>query len=178
MRKLVLFMNVTVDGCLGGPHGELDWLFPLLDEACVRWIGEFMRRFDTMLIGRGSYVDQAAYWPTQRSELATFMNTTEKIVFSKTLTRLDWSGSRLAEGDPADEVPRLKRLPGKDIVVRSGASLAHSLTRLGLIDEYNLLVHPVALGAGLKLFEQRLPLKLLDTRRFDTGAVHLRYQRG
>lgn len=172
-------MNVSLDGYVSGPNGELDWLFPTMAPEQVQTITEILREGDTILIGRVNYLEQAAHWPQQSGELADLLNSHTKIVFSKILDRLDWSNSRLAMADPAEEIARLKRQPGKDIFVPGGATLAQSLSRLGLIDEYTITVHPTVLGSGKPLFKdlaQPLHLKLVSAHAFDTGAVHLVYR--
>jgi len=104
------------------------------------------------------------------------MNRATKIVFSRTLKKVDWENCRLAAGDPAEEIAELKRQPGAAIAVAGGARFAQSLSEQGLIDEYDLTVHPVVLGAGIPLFTDPINLKLLSTRAFDTGAVVLNYE--
>ncbi len=180
MRKVILGMNVTLDGYVAGPNGEIDWAFRTMDPAQMERIIEYLRNdVDTILLGRVAYLQQAASWPTQTSEMATLLNGCDKVVFSKTLDTLEWNNSRLATGDAAEEIARLKQQPGKNITVTGGATLAQSLSRLGLIDEYNLTIHPVVLGNGMPLFKDLpapLNLKLVSTRTFDTGAVAHIYQ--
>jgi dihydrofolate reductase len=111
--------------------------------------------------------------------MAALLNSHTKIVFSKRLTTLEWRNSRLATADAAEEIARLKQQPGKNIAVTGGATLAQSLTRMTLIDEYNLVMHPVVLGSGKPLFKdlsQPLNLKLVNARIFDSGAIGLTYQ--
>ncbi len=180
MRKVSLGMNVTLDGYVAGPNGELDWLFRTMNPAQMEWVTEFLREVDTVLIGHVTYLEQAAAWPTETTEMATLLNSHAKIVFSKRLTTLEWNNSRLARADVAEEIAQLKQQPGKNIFVTGGATLAQSLSRLGLIDEYNLAIHPVVLGSGKPLFKDLsspLNLKLVNTRTFDTGAVYLTYQK-
>ncbi|WP_164012213.1 dihydrofolate reductase family protein [Pyxidicoccus trucidator] len=115
-----------------------------------------------------------AHWPTSTEPYAAPMNEIPKVVFSKTLKEATWTDSRVASGDLADEVARLKREPGKNLLVHGGARLVQSLVKHGLIDEYRLLIHPVVLGSGLRLFperEQPLNLRLVNSTRFDKGAV-------
>jgi dihydrofolate reductase len=179
MRKVCLGMQITLDGYVTGPNGELDWVFRTMSPAQMEWVTEFLRGVDTILIGHTTYLEQAAAWPSQTSEMASLLNSHTKIVFSKRLTTLAWNNSQLAITDAAAEIARLKQQPGKDIFVTGGATLAQSLARLGLIDEYNLMIHPVVLGSGKPLFkDQSLPLnlKLASTRVFETGTVQLTYQ--
>lgn len=180
MRKISLGMNVSLDGFVAGPDGQLDWIFHHMDPAQQQWVVEYLRDVDTIILGRSTYLEQAAAWPSQTSEMADLLNRHAKIVFSKTLESLDWNNSRLATRGAAEEIAVLKEQPGKMIYVSGGASIAQSFSRLGLIDEYNLFVHPVVLGAGKRLFAslaQPLDLKLVNTRTFDSGAVLLTYER-
>jgi dihydrofolate reductase len=125
-------------------------------------------------MGRVTYEQMAAVWPSSSSEYAAPMNEIPKIVFSKTLQTADWPESRIARGDLAEEIAQIKREPGNDVIAHGGASFARSLCRLGLIDEYRLVIHPAALGSGLPLFSELqspLFLELAEAHRFDTGAV-------
>jgi dihydrofolate reductase len=180
MRKVSLGMNISLDGYVAGPNGDLSWVFATMSPAQMEWVTEFLREIDTILIGHVTYLQQAAAWPSQTSEMATLLNSHAKIVFSRQLTTLEWNNSRLATTDAAEEIARLKQQPGKDIFVTGGATLAQSLSQNALIDEYNLTIHPVVLGSGMPLFkDQSLPLnlKLVNTRAFETGAVLLTYQK-
>jgi dihydrofolate reductase len=176
MRKVILGMNITLDGYVVGPNGEIDFLFPTFTPAQMEMETESLREVDTIVLGRVNYLEMAAYWPTQITEMANLLNSHAKIVFSKTLDKLEWNNSRLATTDIAEEIAQLKQQPGKNIVVTGGPMLAQSLLRLGLIDEINLTVHPVVLGSGTPLFPELLNLKLLSTRTFDSGAIALTYQ--
>jgi len=179
MRKVCLGMNITLDGYVAGPNGELDWVFRTMSPAQGEWVTELLRGVDTILIGHTTYLQQAAAWPSQTGEMADLLNSHAKIVFSTRLTTLEWNNSRLATADATEEIARLKQQPGKNIAVTGGATLAQSLSRLGLIDEYNLMMHPVVLGGGMPLFKDLslpLNLKLVSTKTFDSGAIGLTYQ--
>jgi len=179
MRKVSLGMNVTLDGFVAGPNGELDWVFRTMSPDMGEWVTELLRGSDTILLGHTTYWQQAAAWPKQAGEMADLLNSHAKIVFSKRLTTLEWNNSRLASADAAEEIARLKQQPGKNIAVTGGATLAQSLSRMGLIDEYDLVMHPIALGSGKPLFtemSQPLNLKLVSAKIFDSGAIGLTYQ--
>ena len=179
MRKVILGMNVTLDGYVSGPNGELDWAFRTMSPDMGEWVTDLLRGVDTILLGRITYLQQAATWPSQTGEMADLLNRHAKVVFSKQLTSLEWNNSRLATADVAEEIARLKQQPGKNISVSGGATIAQSLSRLGLIEEYNLVMHPVALGSGKPLFKdlaQPLNLKLVSTKTFASGAIGLTYQ--
>src|SRR2546421_5562786 len=180
MRKVCLGMNVTLDGYVAGPNGELDWVFRTMSPDMGEWVIELLRGSDTILLGHTTYLQQAAAWPKQSGEMADLLNSHAKVVFSTRLTTLEWNNSRLASSDAVTEIAQLKQQPGKTIFVTGGATLAQSLSRLGLIDEYNLTIHPIVLGSGKPLFkDQSLPLtlKLVDSQAFATGAVQLTYQK-
>jgi dihydrofolate reductase len=176
MRKVILGMNITLDGYVVGPNGEMDFFFRTMTPAQFEMVTESLRETDTIVLGRNNYLEQASYWPTQTTEMAALLNSHAKIVVSKTLDKLEWNNSRLATADIAEEIAQLKQQPGKNIVVTGGPTLAQSLLRLGLIEEITLTVHPIVLGSGTPLFPELLNLKLISTRTFDSGAIALAYQ--
>ena len=181
MRKVILNMRMTLDGFACGPHGELDWMFripttPDQEQSLLA----FEREVDTTLLGRVAYLQQASYWPGQTGELADLVNGHAKVVFSKTLSSLAWNNARLATGDLAAEIARLKRQPGKNIYASGGASLAQSLSCADLIDEYRITIYPLLLGSGKPLFGDiaaQIALKLVGATTFDSGGVQLVYER-
>ena len=180
MRKVRLAINVSLDGYVARPNGTLDWFFRTLTPAQQAWTTAFLREVDTILIGHTTYLEQAAFWPTQTGEMATLMNSHAKIVFSSRLGALEWSHCRLARADVAEEIARLKREPGRDIYVTGGARLSQSLSQRGLIDEYNLTIHPVLLGGGMPLFQEpseEIVLTLVNTIPFESGAIQFIYQK-
>lgn len=179
MRRVVLQMGVSLDGIVaGGPEGRGD---PgALEHHDVRaWKVESLRHMGTHIMGRVTYEGMAAHWPSSTDEYAPFMNNLPKVVFSQTLSTATWENTRIARGDLADEVAGLKREPGKDIMAHGGARFVQALSKLGLIDEYRLVIHPVALGSGLPLFKDLsapLHLKLMEAKTFPTGTVIHVYQ--
>ncbi|GAA0984251.1 dihydrofolate reductase family protein [Acrocarpospora macrocephala] len=180
MRKVVLGMQVSLDGFVAGPNGELDWIWRTFNDELKELIVGGLRDMDTYLLGRVNYHEQAAHWPTSTDEIAPLINDMTKIVFSETLDRVEWANARLATADPATEIAQLKQRSGKNIAVAGGARFVQSLSRLGLIDEYSLIVHPLALGTGLPLFPglpEPISMRLISIKHFDTGAFHVRYRR-
>ena len=185
MRKVIYAMSVSLDGFIEDRNGDLSWSFP--DEELHKHFNDLESTFDIHFYGRGLYENMAAYWPTADEnpsapqpeiEYAGIWKRMPKIVFSKTLDRVGWN-SRLVRGDIAEEVNKLKAQPGKDMSV-GGAGLASSFMQLGLIDEYRLYIHPVILGGGKPMFgrlQDKIDLQLVETRRFGSGVVLLRYQR-
>jgi dihydrofolate reductase len=174
MRKLILKMQISLDGFVGGPNGEIDWIFRSLDESAGAWIVKTLWQAGAHIMGGVTYRDMAAHWPTSTEQYAPPMNQVPKVVFSRTLTDAPWGETTIARGALAEEIARLKRTPGKDILAHGGARFAQSLVRERLIDEYQLMIHPVALGNGLRLFAdlpREMDLTLIDVVRFDHGTV-------
>ena len=185
MRKVIYGMMVSLDGYIETPGREIDWI--LIDEELHKYVNEQESAVDTYLYGRRMYQLMAAFWPTADEdpaapdfivEFARIWKQTPKVVFSKTLERVDWN-ARLVRDDVAGEIDRLKQQPGKDIEV-GGADLASTVMKLGLIDEFWLYVQPVILGGGKRMLpalEERINLRLVETRPFSSGVVLLHYRR-
>jgi dihydrofolate reductase len=185
MRKLIYSMAVSLDGFIAGPDGDIGLLAP--DEELHRFHNEQARETGVHLYGRRLY-EAMTYWetaaeenpsaPEHELEFARIWKETPKAVFSTTLERVE-GNSRLVRDDVVEEVRRLKQQPGKDIAV-GGAGLASTFIPLGLIDEYRPFVHPVVLGGGtpyLPPLDERINLRLVETRTFGMGVVYLRYER-
>jgi dihydrofolate reductase len=138
---------------------------------------EWLRGCGLHLMGRATYEEMAEFWPTSEDPYAAPMNDIPKVVFSRTLERAEWPDSRIASGDLAEEIAGLKHESGKDVIAWGGAAFAQSLSRLGLVDEYRLVLQPVALGDGLPLFKDLtapLRLELVDAQTYNTGsALHV-----
>jgi dihydrofolate reductase len=176
MRKLVLSMGVSLDGLVARPgrFGAGGWGLPPDDPALKQRKLGWMHDVGLHLMGRHTYEEMAEFWPVSNDAYAAPMNEIPKVVFSRTLERADWAHSRIARGDLADEIAQLKREPGKDMLAWGGAAFAQSLSRLGLVDEYRLILQPVALGQGLPLFKELtapLRLELVDAQTYTTGAA-------
>jgi dihydrofolate reductase len=184
MRKLIYSMGVSLDGFIAGPDGEIDWSAP--DEELHRFHNQQTRELGAHLCGRRLY-EEMVYWetaeekrslPEHELEFARIWRDTPKIVFSKTLEKVE-GNARLVRDSVAEEVAKLKEQPGKDLAV-GGAGLASTLVRLGLIDEYRLFVSPVLLGGGTPYFpalDERIKLELVDTQTFGSRVVYARYRR-
>ncbi|HEX5818093.1 MAG TPA: dihydrofolate reductase family protein [Gemmatimonadales bacterium] len=178
MRRVVLKMHVSLDGYVRDAGGEvMDWIFRTYDDELARWEVELLSQAGTHVMGRRLYEEMAAHWPTSTEVYARPMNEIPKVVFSRTLQHATWQHTRITDGDPAEELARLRQEPGKDILVHGGAAFAQSLARVGAIDEYRLILHPVTLAAGLPLFDAPMDLALTETRTFPAGAVALTYAR-
>jgi dihydrofolate reductase len=186
MRKVVLFMHISLDGFAAGPNGELDWIS--YDEELEKHAEGIVNTVGSPLYGRVTYQMMESYWPTVLTnpsatahELAhaRWLENVEKIVFSKSLDKVEWHNTRLIKDNITEEVSKLKQQPGKDLVIFGSPSLAQTFMQLGLIDEYRLTVNPVVLGSGIPLFKDirdRLKLKLVETKTFNSGVVGLHYQ--
>ncbi|HEU4946506.1 MAG TPA: dihydrofolate reductase family protein [Kribbella sp.] len=175
MRKLVLQLGMSLDGIMAGPRR----VTAPHDDEVDRWKIEALRDAGAHLMGRTTYLEMAAHWPTATSDYAAPMNDIPKVVFSKTLDQADWPESRIARGDLTDEIAALKQEPGGDLIAHGGPTFAQELSRRCLVDLYRLVVLPGVLGAGSPLFADlpdAIDLELLALKRFPSGAVGLVYQ--
>jgi dihydrofolate reductase len=179
MRRVVLQMGVTLDGYVAGTGGEGDWgLPPEHPDVHACKVGS-LDRVGTHVMGRVTYQEMAAYWPNATGDYADFMNRLPKVVFSASLPDAGWAGTRIARGDLAAEIAALKAESGGEIMAHGGAAFVQALSRHGLIDEYRLVILPVALGNGLPLFKdlaKPLRLDLTEARSFPDGTVINVYQ--
>jgi dihydrofolate reductase len=177
MRKVIVSNVMSLDGFFEGPSKKLDWFAP--DEEFFEYARKLLRSVDTILFGRTTYEHMAGYWPNAPAdEIADKMNHLPKVVFSRTLHAADWGNSRLVRGDAAEEVAKLKQMPGEDMVIFGSAILASSLLQAGLIDEYRIILSPVLIGAGNPLFQntrEKLQMKLSRTQTLGSGVVILSY---
>jgi dihydrofolate reductase len=182
LRKVIFQMMVSLDGYFEGPNREIDW--HVVDGEFNDYADEFLRSVDILVFGRVTYQLMAGYWPTPDAIkndpiIAERMNSLSKIVFSRTLQKVEWQNTRLVKGDVAREIAKLKQQPGKNIAIFGSSDLTVSLIELGLIDEYRIMVNPVVLGHGKPLFKgitNRLNLKLIGVRTFGSGVVTLTYR--
>ena len=179
MRRVVLQMGVTLDGYVAGSGGEGDWGLPPEHPDVRAWKVASLGQVGSHIMGRVTYEQMATHWPNATGDYADSMNELPKVVFSATLPAAGWSGTRIARGDLAAEIAALKSEPGGEIMAHGGAAFVQALSRLGLIDEYRLVVLPVALGNGLPLFKdlpKPLRLDLAEARSFPDGTVINVYQ--
>jgi len=192
MSKVVVFTSLTLDGVMQAPgrpdedrrggfeHGG--WATPYADPVMGSVAAEGMAKGAALLFGRRTYEDFAAVWPTmpEPNPFTAVLNNTQKYVASTTLEEpLAWSNSTVLKGDAAEAVARLKAQPGKDLVVLGSGELVQTLMEHNLVDEYVLLIHPLVLGTGRRLFAERSPtttLRLVDTKTTTSGVVIATYQ--
>src|SRR5216684_4187540 len=207
MRDLILKMSMSIDGFVGGPDGGIKWVFDSDPEATA-WTVETVWNASLHIMGSHTFHDMAAYWPTSTEVFAPPMNRIPKAVFSRQgpaiLKAADtaavkdarantatgqsaelqpgaesWAKAYVASGDLAEEVAKLKAQEGKPIIAHGGAGFARSLVARGLVDQYDLLVHPIALGKGLPVFSDLAmpkPLKLVSSKAFPAGSVAQMYR--
>ena len=184
MRKVIYSMLVSLDGFIEGPNRELDW--HIIDEELHTFINNQQSEFDAYLYGRRLY-EVMTYWetadtnpsaPAYELEFAHIWKRMPKVVFSKTLEQVQ-GNARLIRDNIAEEITKLKAQPGKNMDL-GGATIASTVMRLGLIDEYRLFVQPVVLGSGTSFFPalgDKIKLRLVETWTFGSGVVYLRYRR-
>jgi dihydrofolate reductase len=199
MRSLTLKVSMSLDGLVGGPNGELDWIFRSMDAEATDWTVETLANADVHVMGAAAFEGMSAYWPFSAEPFAEPMNATPKLFFSSRAEQVSeaashaiaevndrlapdarpapeviegWTGARGAS-DLGSEIAALKQQDGRPVLAHGGASFLQSLITLGLVDEYRLLVHPVALGAGPRLFPAGFPLdlRLVEFRAFPSGAT-------
>ncbi len=185
MRKIVLLMHVSLDGFVAGPNGEMDWI--ALPEALFDHVTEITDTADTALYGAHTYKLMEDYWPTAGTkpgadkhdiEHSKWTNAATKLVFSSTLQKTNWQGTRIIRTNIKEEMDKLKSQPGKDILMFGSPTLAQNFMSMGLFDEYRLNVNPIILGKGIKLFGEHakpIKLELKDTKQFDQGVIELHY---
>jgi dihydrofolate reductase len=185
MRKLKLQMQMTIDGFVARPNGELDWMNPnkeMDDDKLMPYIDSLINSSDTILMGRKMTDGFVNYWTkvaenpeSPEYEFAKKMVDTPKVVFTKTLDESPWANTTLAKGNLEEEVTRLKNQTGKDILVYGGADFVSSLIKENLIDEYNFFINPTAIGRGMTLFgkleDKSLSLKLSHSQSYNCGIV-------
>ena len=179
MRKVIAGLFLSLDGVMESPD---KWHFPYFNDEMMEVIGSGMAASDAMLLGRVTYQEFASYWPGVNPEdepMAAYMNNTPKYVVSTTLDKAEWNNSTLIKGNVAEKITKLKQQPGKNITITGSATLVQSLLQDDLLDELGLLVHPVVVGSGKRLFKDGgdlKRLKLVDAKTFSTGVLSLVYQ--
>lgn len=176
MGRIVSNFFISLDGVVESPH---EWHFPYFDDAMGAIIGSGMEKSSAFLMGRRLYDEWSSYWsgPGADDEFAGFINGIPKYVPSTTLRDPAWQNTTVLSGDVAAEVRALKERTDGDIAMSGSATTVRWLLANGLLDELALLVHPIAVGSGQRLFEDptTYPLELLSSTALDTGVLHLRY---
>jgi dihydrofolate reductase len=174
MRPLILKMDMSIDGFVGQPDEKPAWPVDYYNEESTAYMLDLISSVGVHAMGRGAYEEMAPYWQTSTDVFAKPMNEIPKAVFSRTLTEATWPESTIYR-DIESGMAELKAEDGAPIITYGGATFAQELTRRGLVDEYRINVHPIALGTGYRLFGGPVRLKLQDVRRFATGSVSYTY---
>ena len=184
MPRLAVFNNVTLDGFFSGKNGEFQWAKGHTDAEFQAFVEENAKPGGILVFGRKTYDLMRSYWPSEMAlkndpVVAEQMNALPKMVFSRTLDQATWNNTKLIKGDPVSEMRRLKSEPGPDMTILGSGSIVSQLAEAGLIDEYQVVVNPVVLGAGRTMFEtvkKPLELKCTKTRSFRNGNVWVCYE--
>jgi dihydrofolate reductase len=184
MRRLCVFNNVSLDGYFSGPGGDFSWAHGAPDAEFDGFVAGNASGDGELWFGRVTYEMMASFWPTPAAiesmpEVAAGMNRMRKVVFSRTLDEVSWNNAALAKGDLLAEARKRKKAAGPDIVILGSGSIVAQLAGAGLIDEYQVVVNPVALGGGRTMFDgagKRIDLRLTKSRTFPNGKVFLCYE--
>ena len=189
MRKVFLYMTMTCDGFFSGPHGELDWMEQTPDQELNDDIVALLEGFDSGFIGYPTASGMIPYWSNVAKNpsaskgeraIAQAVNTLHGIIISKKEEQLAWENAELllvkSDTDLVEAVTKFKRQPGKDLGVPGGIRTAQTFVRLGLIDEYVLMVHPVAIGKGQRVFTDRVNLDLVSAKTYQSGVMRVCYR--
>lgn len=185
MRKLKLQVQMSLDGFIADTNSQMDWMVWDWTKRFQQHVLDIHTDIDTILLGRKMSADFLPYWekvvtkPDDKEyELGRKMVDTPKIIFSKTITHTNGLNATVNNGDLAEEVNKLKKQPGKNIIAYGGATFDASLISAGLIDEFHIFVNPTAIGKGMPIFnrlESKLDLKLVKSTSFDSGITELHY---
>jgi dihydrofolate reductase len=182
MRKLKSFNLITLDGYFEGPEGDIEW--HNVDDEFNNLAVVNSKNADLFVFGRKTYQLMESYWPTETAlkndpVVAEIMNSKRKIVFSRTLSKVDWNNTTILKDNVPEEISKLKKQRGKDMVIFGSADLSSTLIKHNLIDEFEIMLNPVILGNGNPLFkniQSRLNLKLLNSKAYKNGNVLLTYK--
>ena len=184
MRRLVVFQQMSLDGYFTDSNGDMTWAKQGNDEEFNAFTTENAKSGGLLIFGRVTYDLMASFWPTEQAHdslpiVAERMNNLPKIVFSRTLAKASWNNTTLIKGDLVTEIRKLKSQRGQGMAILGSGSIVAQLALEDVIDEYEMVVNPTALGAGRTMFDgikKRLELKLTDSRTFRNGKVFLRYE--
>ena len=183
MRRVMVFNNISLDGYFTDANNDMSWAHKNADEEWNKFTSENASGGGVLLFGRKTYDLMVSFWPTKQAydmmpTVAEGMNNLPKVVFSRTMDQATWNNTKLVKGNLIEEVSRMKSEPGDDMVLMGSGTIVSQLTQARLIDEYQLVVHPLVLGRGRTLFEgvkEQLPLKRVNSRAFGNGNVLLTY---
>ena len=177
---------MSVDGCIAGPNGEMDWMVGLLDDEVIKYANKITEPVDTILLGRKMTDVFISFWLDVMNKpddpwyaFSKKMIETPKVVFTKTLNKSRWINTDIATGNLIEEVSKIKSQNGGNIIVYGGASFDSSLIKEKLIDEFYLFINPVAIGNGMTIFKDLNEIQkytLIESKAFECGIVLLRYE--
>ena len=184
MRKLLVFNSVTLDGYFTDQNGDMSWAHKQDDPEWNAFTAENAKSGGELLFGRVTYELMASFWPTPAAaqmlpEIAENMNKSPKVVFSRKMDKASWNNTRVIKGDLAEEIRKLKEAPGDGLVLMGSGTIISQIALEGVIDEYQMVINPLALGKGRTMFdgiEGKLNLTLTSTRAFQNGNVLLSYK--
>lgn len=180
MRKLKLQVQMSVDGYIAGTNGEMDWMVWNWDDQLKTYTKQITGPVDCIILGRKLAQGFIPHWASKpHLEGADKMNNSKKVVFTKTLEKSEWDNTVLAKGDLVEEITKLKKQDGKDIIAYGGATFVSSLIKKGLIDEFHLFINPTAIGNGMPIFKElssNQNLTLVKAASFDCGIAVLNYE--
>jgi dihydrofolate reductase len=187
MRKLKLQVQLSLDGFIAGPNGEMDWMVWEWDDKIKKYVTDLTEPVDCIIMGRNLANGFIPYWKTvalnpddPQFPFGKIMYDTQKVVFTKSIDKSEWENTVLAKGDLIEEITQLKNQNGGDIIVYGGASFVSSLIKEGLIDEFHLFINPTIIGNGMPIYKELLDhqkLTLKNVNAFDCGIVVLCYER-
>ncbi len=174
MRKLVVTEFLSLDGIMEHPA----WTMPYWNDEIARFKGDETNASDALLLGRVTYEGFAAAWPESEDEGASYFNSVRKYVVSTTLEKAEWNNSHIITANVVEEIIKLKQQEGQDILVNGSATLVQTLVQHDLVDRYRLLVYPVVLGQGKRLFQEgtTTTLRLVESQSFSSGVTALIYE--
>ena len=183
MRKLKLQVQMTVDGYIAGLNGEMDWMTFNWDNGIKKYVKEITEPVDCIVLGRKLAQGFIPHWASKPEGEDAWgvdkINNSTKVIFTKTLDKSEWDNTVLAKGDLVDEITKLKKQDGKDIIAYGGATFVSALIKQRLIDEFHLFINPTAIGNGMTIFKEldsKQNLKLKKSLAFTCGIVLLRYE--
>jgi len=187
MRKIIATEFYTLDGLMSDPKDQMEWVMSSFSEDLGKYEDDLYDQSDTLLLGRVTYKIFESYWPNALEnpespdrDMAEKINNVEKIVFSKSLKEVSWRNSKILNDINPEEINKLKKQNGKDILIVGSADIVKQFTNLGLIDEYHFIVHPVILSEGKPLFKNlnaQVNLKLKEMKQFSNGVAGLFYEK-
>ncbi len=184
MRRLMVFNNISLDGYFTDKNNDMSWAHKNADEEWNKFTSENAGGGGVLLFGRKTYDLMVSFWPTKQAydmmpQVAEGMNNLAKVVFSRTMDKAEWNNTKLVKDNIVEEVRTMKNEPGDNMVIMGSGSIVSQLTQARLIDEYQMIVHPLVLGSGRTLFEgvtEQLQLKRTNSRTFKNGNVLLTYE--